>query len=127
MGIYEGRKGLMDYDDVHGMPVARHVAAPPRPSQDWSEFRRAKPADRLLPIGANWLDRLPADIQPCALAAEYPRVANLIALQWKDHCACPLYFDELLVDHRGGRQGFPAAVLGDLLKLREHWYSARAR
>jgi hypothetical protein len=43
-------------------------------------------------------------------------------MQWNDRIACPAYFDELLVDRRGGRQGFPPAVRRDLLKLRDYWY-----
>lgn len=126
MSIYVGRVGVMDYSDVHEPPVARS-AAPLPSSQDWSQHRKVTPVDRLLPIGARWLGELPADIRPHALATQYPRVANLVALQWNDHCACPAYFDELLVDRRGGRQGFREAVQRDLLKLREHWYSARAK
>ena len=31
------------------------------------------------------------------------------------------YFDELLVDRRGGRQGFPKDVLRELLVLRSYY------
>ena len=98
--------------------------------QDWSKHRKAKPARRMLPVGQKWLDALPTDIFPAALAAQYPRIVNYIAVQWNDLSWCPAYLDELLVDRRGGRQGFPADVLRDLQKLQEFWHgghSARRR
>jgi hypothetical protein len=70
------------------------------------------------------MDSLPPDVFPGALATHFPRIVNLIAMQWNDHRGCPAYFNELLVDRRGGRQGFPAAVKRDLLKLLDHWYGA---
>jgi hypothetical protein len=127
MSIYEGRSGLMGYDDVHEVPVANNVSVP-APSADssagsraWLRYRKTKPIDRLLPISDRWLDRLPLDMYPSALATQYPRIVNLIALQWSDSHACCAYFDELLVDRRGARQGFPLGVRRDLLRLRDHW------
>jgi hypothetical protein len=99
-------------------------------SQDWSKHRKAKPARRLLPASEKWLDALPIDVFPAALAAQYPRIVNYIAVQWNDLRWCPAYFEELLVDRRGGRQGFPADVTRDLHKLHDFWHgghSARRR
>jgi hypothetical protein len=44
-------------------------------------------------------------------------------MQWEDRRACPAYFEELLMDRRGGRRGFPAEVRRDLSRLRNYWYS----
>jgi hypothetical protein len=129
MSIYEGPSGLMAYDDVDEVPVARPwVTAAPSidssaGSRAWLRYRKARPIDRLLPISSRWLDRLPLDMHPSALATQYPRIVNLIALQWSESDACCAYFDELLVDRRGARQGFPPVVQRELLRLRDHWYT----
>ena len=129
MSIYEGRKGLMDYDDVHETPVARNAPVPgpsrdsSAESRDWLQHRKAKPIDRVLPFSDRWFGRLPLDAYPRELASQYPRIVNLIALQWDDSEACSAYFDELLVDRRGARQGFPARVQLELMRLREHWHT----
>src|SRR5438105_13135880 len=108
MSIYRGRTGLMDYDDVHDTPLVVRNAPVPLPSpdsfpgsQDWLQLRKTKPIDRLLPCSDRLLDRLPLDVCPRELATQYPRIANLIALQWNDSHSCSAYFDELLVDTRG--------------------------
>jgi hypothetical protein len=79
MSIYQGRSGVMAYDDVHEVPVARPwvTAAPSTDSsaasREWLRYRKARPIDRLLPISSRWLDRLPLDMHPSALATQYPR------------------------------------------------------
>ncbi len=129
LSIYQGRTGLMDYDDVHEAPVASKASVPvpssvsSAGSQDWLWHRKAKPVDCLLPLSARWFGRLPLDAYPRELATQYPRIVNLIASQWDDHDACSAYFSELLVDRRGARKGFPAGVLHELLKLHAHLYS----
>lgn len=53
---------------------------------------------------------------PYLLEQRYPRILNRIAELWRepqlDH-----YFEELLVDRRGGRQGFAADVMSHLMAL----------
>ena len=129
MSIYRGRTGLMDYDDVHDTPL--DVRNPPVPlpspdsfpgSRDWRQHRKAMPIDRLLPCSDRLLDRLPLDVCPRKLATQYPRIVNLIALQWNDSNACSAYLEELLVDRRGARHGFPAVVELELVKLRDYWF-----
>jgi hypothetical protein len=75
-------------------------------------------------MGEKLLASLPRTAYPFALASKYPRIVNLLALHWEDRLACPEYFEELLVDRRGGRQGFPTDVLLDLRNLREYWYTS---
>jgi hypothetical protein len=129
MSFYEGRRALPDDNDVREpavtpSPASRGAVAPLPDPQAWLQYRKARPAERLLPVTARWLDGLPADMRPGELATQYPRIANLVALHWSDHTTCAAYFDALLFDHRGGRQGFPDAVQRDLLKLRDRWYNA---
>lgn len=68
------------------------------------------------------MDHLPPAVFPGALASQYPRIVNLIAMAWNDTQECQACFAELLVDRRGGRQGFPGAVTRDLQNLLDYWY-----
>lgn len=84
--------------------------------------RRSPPSPQdqeLSRVSLAWLDLLPARVQPLALCTRYPRIANRLAVCWADPVLTDLVLDDLLIDRRGGRQGFPAAVLADLLMLRE--------
>jgi hypothetical protein len=47
---------------------------------------------------------------PIHLACRFPRVLNQIARLWNRPARLDDYFDDLLIDRRGGRQGFPFAV-----------------
>jgi ankyrin repeat protein len=53
---------------------------------------------------------------PAALEAKYPRIFNRIMELWES-LELEEYFSELMVDKRGGRQGFPPDVLNDILTL----------
>ncbi len=131
MSIYGRRKGLMDFEEHPHVPDQRRSATPthgtrapaPDRDQDWSEVRRAYPADYLLPVSETWLKGLPHGVLPIALIAHFPRIVNLIAMQWNDTASCPAYFEELFADRRGSRQGFPQDVRHDLSRLRSYWYT----
>jgi len=56
---------------------------------------------------------------PQALVNEYPRIANTIVELRDDHAKLKSYFDSLLNDSRGGRKGFPFAVMKDIQNLRD--------
>src|SRR5262245_21197003 len=77
---------------------------------DWSKVRRARPLDQLLPSTAEWARRLPEAIKAPNLVSRYPRVANRLAFAWQDPRAVDDVFDDVLIDRRGGRQGFPPDV-----------------
>ncbi len=64
-----------------------------------------------------WWRKLPPALQPHELCILYPHIANRIALCWNDLALSTMLFASLLVDQRGGRQGFPAAVQAELLML----------
>ena len=55
--------------------------------------------------------------RPLELCNAYPRVANRIAQCWDDLAVTEAVLDDLLVDHRGGRKGFPAQIAVELLRL----------
>lgn len=82
--------------------------------------------DRTLSSGAQrWLAALPAEVQPNELCAQYPRVANRLALCWDDPMLAECLFDNLMINRRGKRKGFPPVVGAELLRLREFGASRR--
>ena len=54
---------------------------------------------------------------PFALEAKYERVLHRIMGLWHDPLELEPYFEDLLVDKRGGRQGFPQDVVHDIYVL----------
>ena len=86
---------------------------------DWVRHRapRRHRDETLSDAAIAWLARLPADFLPDALAGRYPRIANRMALLWRDPGLIEEYLDELLVPRRPNRQGFPADVAADLKSL----------
>lgn len=100
-------------DPAMGTPPADELV-------DWSRVRRVRPLDQLLPATSEWARRLPEAIRPVHLVRLYPRVANRLAFAWQDRRATEDVFDDVLIDRRGGRRGFPPDVRADLLQLRAH-------
>ena len=62
---------------------------------------------------------LPGLIYPQALVNYFPRIANKIVDLRYDPPHLEVYFDSLLNDRRGDRQGFPHEVLRNIHHLRE--------
>ena len=89
------------------------------PEIDWTRVRRARPLDALLPATERWSESLPATLKPTNLVLSYPRVANRLAIAWQDPKAVEEVLDDVLIDRRGGRKGFPMPVQRELLRLQE--------
>ena len=96
-------------------------AVSPQPAEQFARLRKADPVNYLLPTSLIWLKSLPEEARPIALATRYARIVNALAQQWSDPPACSAYFDALLVDRRGNRQGFPPAVQADIRILLEYF------
>jgi hypothetical protein len=101
------------------------LSAAPRPAgvrsdtgEDWTKRRAAQPANGLLKPTIAWAAMLPPKAKPAALLTNFPRIANLLAVLWQDPNSLRAYLEDLLVDKRGNRQGFPLDVLRELLELR---------
>jgi hypothetical protein len=92
-------------------------------TQDWILRRRplSESARRLTRGATQWLLGLPQDVRPVELLRRYPRIANKLAECWSDPDATERQLDDLVLDRRGGRQGFPPLVANELLRLRERW------
>ena len=71
-----------------------------------------------------WVRQLPVGVRPLELCNVYPRIANRIALCWDDWASAEAAFNDLLVDHRGGRKGFPPPIASELLRLHA-WHEKR--
>jgi hypothetical protein len=54
---------------------------------------------------------------PYALEARFERILDRIMTLWNDSSALQSYFEELMVDKRGERQGFPQDVARDIFTL----------
>jgi hypothetical protein len=112
--------------DISKLPVESNdqppLVAPPPVSEDVKAMRKLdQTASILQRFTAQWAETLPSNVQPRALMREYPRIANMVALLWTEptRTAFDDYMESLLVDRRGNRKGFPAAVASDLLMLRQ--------
>lgn len=83
--------------------------------------RKPQPPESLQTETIRWLASLPPDVRPTALPIQYVRIANALARAWGDQRRCLEYFDELLIDRRGGRQGFPFDVALEIAGLKDHY------
>jgi hypothetical protein len=115
-------------------PAGPAAPANPTPDQRNEERRRLleaqraplREADRALALETRlWMLRLPPTLRPTALAEAYPRVANRIARDWIDGFMIDVCFEDLLIDRRGGRRGFPSTVLREIRRL--HHFNRRHR
>ena len=95
---------------------------------DWSKVRSPERSQdqALSDIADRWMAGLPPNVRPHVLAQRYPRIANRLALCWKDRELVGPMLEDLLVDKRGNRQGFPPAVAADLRKLQAYFSSRHA-
>lgn len=66
-----------------------------------------------------YLSTLEANAYPKSLAERYPRIIDSIVGMRHDPRELREYFEALLNDKRGGRQGFSLGVLLDIQNLKE--------
>ena len=101
----------MATDSLDPLELGRMHAA------DWKTVRKAHPLNQILPATSRWCDSLPLSDVPSETMKTYPRIANRIALAWRDPRAAQEVLDDLLIDRRGGRQGFSPFVIIELMRL----------
>jgi hypothetical protein len=104
------------------MPPAAEINPPPAETA-FNNLRRASdPGDTQLTTEAQaLLSTLEDAFKPKELAARYPRIVNKIAREWRQPTSLDPYFQDLLMDTRGNRQGFPLKIVMELSTLREHY------
>ena len=100
----------------------KSAQAAPQPlrSANWAA-KRDRPNHRdnaLSQSSLAWFESLPLPLRPKQLCVLYPRIANRLALCWPDLALTQRVFEEIVVDKRGGRRGFPSEVAVELAQLR---------
>jgi hypothetical protein len=96
-------------------PTRRVTAARPEGA---SQRQPESPYDRALNRSAiTWLHDLPRTVRPRAAPLRFPRILNRLARYWDSPAMLDTVFDELLVDRRLGRKGFPAEILAEIRAL----------
>src|SRR5215471_4403630 len=90
---------------------------------DYSKTRHAQSKDdlELNPAGQALLASIEEATRPTKLAAAFPRIVNRMASLWRSPRQMDLYFEDLLTDTRGGRQGFPLGILMELTALKDYY------
>ena len=106
---------------LQGDVVKSEISPPPVKKWDRSRLPETPQAAELVRNTFRWLATLPADVRPHGLAMQYPRIANRFAEIWKRPLQCERYFDSLMIDKRGGRQGFPPAIAAEIAALKSHY------
>lgn len=97
-------------------PKSNQAAEPTR--------QRTKRSEELVLGGTiKWARSIPSDLRPRALVIKFPRIANALADSWSQPKLFNMLLCQLMLDDRGGRQGFPFDVLQDLANLRVHFDS----
>ena len=91
------------------------------PLEDYAARRRPEPVETLSTETLSWLDNLPADVRPRTLTIEFPRIVNALRSHWAKPRVCLDYLDDLMLDKRGGRQGFPGAIVIEIANLKDHY------
>lgn len=82
---------------------------------------------KLLPSTSAWIQALPLEFRPLALAKKYPRIANELSQLWNFRAKFKAKIFSYMIDDRGGRQGFPPDVLLDLTNLKTHYDNIGAK
>ena len=120
MSVYR-RTDRVSLSDVAATAQPRGGGAQAQNDVDWTARRANRPATGLLRPTAQWASTLPSTVVPHALLAKFPRIGNLLAVLWQDPGSLRRYLDDLLVDKRGNRQGFPLDILRELFALRAYY------
>src|SRR4051812_5809087 len=84
----------------------------PAPGKNWTSLRQSLGITNkeLTEKAMQWLQQLPAEVQPGGLVQQFPRITNKLADLWARPLYCERYLDALLLDNRDRRTGFPPDV-----------------
>ncbi|MCP5266166.1 MAG: hypothetical protein H6934_08625 [Burkholderiaceae bacterium] len=92
-------------------------AARPRPSAE--TFDQHQLSRRALAV----IETLPPGFRLHETRLQFPRVLERLAAVWHDPIEFRRTFDDLIMDDRGGRQGFPFEVVNELTDLQEYYFN----
>lgn len=79
------------------------------------------PDEALSVVAEKLMQTLPSDLSVPHLAKKYPRVLNRVADAWAQPERCREVLNDLLLDERGGRLGFPFEIMRELTGLQEYY------
>ena len=96
--------------------------AVPKKVEDWEAKRSQTAAEPLSDATTAWIAEMPEAVQPRQLALRYARLANKLCKVWTDPLKCEPLLDDLMMDRRGGRKGFPLQVANELATLRDYYF-----
>ena len=115
-GLFQRRTNLGT--KTHQAPAPPHALPTTKP--EWSQARRKQRREDQVLSGSTyaWLKTPPYAVRPIELCSCYPRVGNQLTRLWSDVTQTERLLDELLVDRRGNRKGFPPSVAEELVHLR---------
>jgi hypothetical protein len=100
--------------------VSTTAPTPPAKDDKYVSMRSAaSPQDLVLSAQTlSWLATLGANA-PAKLAQCHPRIVNKMALLWSEPPMMHTYLDDLLIDRRGDRRGFPLEILMEIYHVKE--------
>jgi hypothetical protein len=96
--------------------------AAPKKAENWEEKRTQSVPEPLSDEASAWMAELPESIRPRQLALRYARLANRLCKAWQEPVKCERLLDDLMMDRRGGRKGFPLQVANELATLRDYFF-----
>jgi hypothetical protein len=97
------------------------IATPRNEPTEHPSRRRPQVDEPLGPDTIKWLAQLPGGTRPRELPVAFTRIANRVARVWGDPAACLACFDDLLIDQRGTRRGFPMSIALELATLKDYY------
>lgn len=99
-------------------------------SQVVPEVRAPKPPDpeskapppKISGAAERWYANLPDKIKPTALRCKFPHILEQIQRAWESPRQVDQLFNGMMVDDRGGRQGFPFAAILEMHALKDYYF-----
>lgn len=64
-------------------------------------------------------------LYPMQLANAHPRIIERIVALWNQGSSLEAYLDDLLIDRRGNREGFPPPIIMEILALKNFFLSLK--
>lgn len=107
--------------DLTGYADPRRYKRPDPVASEQSSQPRSAPSAELTGEALRLLVKLGTRVPLHDLPTRFPRVLNKVASAWSRPADAERCFDELLMNTRGARQGFPLSVVSELTTLR-HYY-----
>ncbi len=83
--------------------------------------RAPQSAESLAPETIAWLASLPFTVRPRELPVQFTRIANALGRAWAEPLRCMRYLDDLLLDRRGNRRGFPLAIALEIVSIKNYF------